>query len=785
MTKAYPLMEDWLFHRLPGRLLEEITADDAFDPSLAEEVSLPHSWFREEDPGRGLAVYRKTLSLPKGGKVFYLSFDGADQCCRVFADGIFLGSHAGGYSRFRFRLPEAAAAAGSLRVSVYLDNRLNEKVSPHFGDFTVFGGLYRKVELLCCDSLHFRRDDFGTDGVRVSAGLREDGAGLVRAACRLPEGAAGRVRYTLLDPEGNETVSLWSAGEAPAELILPSPRLWQGEKGAPLYTLRARLYPEDMDAFPETGREVSPSGAGIPGAPAEAKGTGAPSGAGIPESSPETGTPDAPSDEVCLRIGFRSLAMTPDRGLLLNGEPVRLRGVARHQDRAGVLAAASEDQIREDFDLIRDIGANAVRLSHYQHPAFTYDLCDERGLLAWAEIPMLKMTEDPDLLENARDQLTELILQNMHHPSIFCWGLQNEIAMFQDAPFMSAECEKLRETAHALDPLRPTACANLYPMRASSRLNGVTEMVGYNLYFGWYYGRPEDYGPWLDRFHARRGEVPLGISEYGVDGNPALHSESPHLKDYSEEYQALWHETVYPQIASRPWLWGSFVWNMFDFHSSRRNEGGVRARNLKGLVSWDRAVKKDAFYYYKSRWSADPFVHLCGRRFARRDRDTIAVKVYTNLPSVSLYLEDRLFGTAEAENGTAVFENVPLRMGENRLTALSGKCRDDCVLERVVSPDPSYALPEAEGAVTNWFLQGDAYTRQGYLSIQTRTDQLLDTPAAREVLREKIPALFQTLTETKVIPLGLSLKGILEHENTPKEMLEDINAALNQIPDED
>ncbi len=273
--------------------------------------------------------------------------------------------------------------------------------------------------------------------------------------------------------------------------------------------------------------------------------------------------------------------------------------MAKHQDFAGVFCAVSEEHIRKDFALIDEIGATGVRLSHYQHPQAAYERCDELGLLAWAEVPMLKMTESAALMENTEQQLRELILQNIHHPAIFCWGIQNEIAMFKDAPYMHENCRKLHAIVKELDPDRVSTAANLYPLKASSRLNEITDMIGYNVYFGWYYGDMTDYGTYLDRMHAARPSLPFGVSEYGVDTNIRLHSSQPHVKDYTEEYQALWCETVYEQIESRPWLWGSFVWNMFDFHSARRNEGGQRFINAKGLVTNDRETRKDAFYYYK------------------------------------------------------------------------------------------------------------------------------------------------------------------------------------------
>ena len=396
---------------------------------------------------------------------------------------------------------------------------------------------------------------------------------------------------------------------------------------------------------------------------------------------------------------------------------------------------------------------------------------------------MLKMTEDPGLLRNAKEQLRELILQNLHHPSIFCWGIQNEIAMFRDAPFMHERCEALHALVKELDPERLSACANLYPLKPKSRLNHQTDLVGYNLYFGWYYGEMTDFGAYLDRFHAAAPEVCLGVSEYGADCNVSLHSDAPRVKDYSEEYQALWHETVYPQLQSRSWLWGSFVWNMFDFSSARRDEGGLRFVNGKGLVSRDRQIKKDAFYYYKARWSAEPFVHLCARRFEKRCGESVEVKVYTNQPEITLTVNGKVFAAAKTANGTALFRDVPLAPGENRLEARGGEYTDALIWQRVETPEPSYALPDSGGGtVKNWFLSDDDITRQGYFSLNDTANDILDAPAARAVLERYVPEMVKVL-DSGVVPLGLTMKNILTYGEgaVDPDTLKAINGELNRI----
>ena len=731
--KRISLNEAWLFAKLP----------DGVYPTAAEQawetVTLPHTWYTDDEQYHGPALYRRTLAVDPAWNKAFLEFEGADQVCRVFVNGEEVGTHKGGYARFRFPVPDAALKSGALVIEALLDNRITPEVSPNFGDFTVFGGLYRNVGLLICGEDHFDYCYYGTDGVIARARIGSDGAGLLSLEPHVRTDKPGaEVDYTLTGPDG-EFAAEGSAGpNETLTLRVAEPKRWNGKQGVNFYTLRAAL---------RVGGETA--------------------------------------DETSVRVGFREISMDPETGLSLNGTRLRLRGVAKHQDRAEVFSAVSEAQIDEDFALIREVGANAVRLSHYQHPQHSYDRCDEEGLLTWAEIPMLKMTENEALFRNAEEQLKELILQNIHHPAIFCWGIQNEIGMFRDAPFMHEECRVLNALAKELDPNRLTTAANLYNVKPASELNAITDMVGYNLYFGWYYGDMQDYSQYLDTFHSARPTVPLGVSEYGVDSNTSLHAEEPKVKDYSEEYQALWHETVYPIFQSKPYLWGSFIWNMFNFSSDRRNEGGVRFINGKGLVTHDRALRKDAFYYYKAIWSSEPFVHLCASRFVKRARETVDVKVYTNLPTVTLYVNDRMPLTGRNNgNGTVLFSAVALEAGENRVRAVSGEHSDECVFERVETPEESYRLPEEAGTqVRNWFLSDDDTVKEGYYSIMDSAEDLL--AGARGVLERLLPDLLGVL-DGGGIPLGLSIKSILEWGNQAdiSELLKNLNDALHQVKKE-
>lgn len=737
------LNRSWQFCKLPGWNIDDLPAPEAGE--TAETVDLPHTWYDDdaEESYRGLTLYRKELTIAPEwrGKALYLDIPGADNHAKVCLNGTLAMEHKGGYSRFCVPVPAAAQEGETLDIQIWLTNAVCDDISPLFGDFTIFGGLYRGVSLLVEEPVHFDVCWYGTDGVPARTAV-ENGRGVVYLESHVAAEGPAEVRYTLTAPDGTPSARQTAQAGAPCTLTVEQPELWNGKAHPVLYTLTAELL----------------SGGAV-------------------------------TDTVTKQVGFRSIRMDPEKGFFLNGEPFRIRGVAKHQDFAGCFNAVTGTEIGQDFALIREIGANALRLSHYQHPQQTYDLCDREGYVVWAEVPMLKMTREPALIENIRQQLTELVLQNLHHPSICFWGIQNEIGMFRDTPDMYEHLAGMRALINTLDPGRLVTAANMYTVKFKSGLNHGTDMIGYNIYFGWYYGQMQGYDGFLDRYHAANPEMPLGISEYGVDANPALHSADPRVQDYTEEYQSLFHETVYPIFESKPYLWGSFVWNMFDFSSALRKDGGLRNLNGKGLVTYDRKTRKDAFYYYKAKWSAEPFVHLCGKRFAKRTEEAVEVKVYTNQPEATLSVNGGAGQTLPNNgNGTVRFAAVPLKKGENRICVTAGDCTDEMTLSRQDSPEPSYSLPgsNAGGPVKNWFLASDSLVREGYCSLESTAGDLLENPAAAVLLKEKLPqALYRTLTEQDVIPLGIELKSILSRSGFSAEELKALNDALNQIPAEE
>ena len=702
-------------------------------------VNLPHTWYTDEDPYSGPVLYTKRLELDPAWPAAFLEFDGADQCAEVYLGGKRIGSHKGAYSRFRIEIPEEVLRAGAAILTVRLTNEKSDTVSPNFGDFTVFGGLYRDVSLLVTEKNHFDYQYWGTDGLIVRPRLDQNGDGILSFEPHTvisPCEKEAQIHYQVLY-EGKNVADMTAPATQSVSIRIQDPHLWNGKDAAALYTVTASLICSEKT-----------------------------------------------DDTTSITTGFRDIRITPDQGLFLNARHLRLNGVSMHQDFAGCCSAISSKELDCNFQIIDEIGANALRLSHYQHSEETYSHCDRAGLLVWAEIPMLKMTDNPELMNNAKQQLTELILQNIHHPSIFCWGIQNEIGMFGEKDFMLEGCCQLSSLAHSLDASRPVTGANLYTVKAESGLNRVTDMVGYNLYFGWYYGKTSDYGPFLDHFHRVNPALPVGISEYGVDANPALHSSDPKVKDYSEEYQAKFHEEVYPQLTARPWLWGSFVWSLFDFSSARRKEGGVSFINQKGLVTRDRKIKKDAFYYYKAQWSQKPFVHICGRRFVKRMEDVIDIKVYTNEPEV------RLTGTSSPRTMTndgsniLCFHSVPLPDGANTFTVTGSSGQADTVtFEKTEKQEVSYSLPETEAGspVRNWFLAGDSFTKEGYFSVMDSLSDVLEDAGASAALDNTIPKIAKELKSDPAVPAGFTLLKILSYAKVSKDNIQKANDALNTV----
>jgi len=505
-------------------------------------------------------------------------------------------------------------------------------------------------------------------------------------------------------------------------------------------------------------------------------------------------------DEVSARAGVRSFSCDPDKGFILNGIPTPLRGVSRHQDMLYKGNALTREDHYSDARMIKELGANTIRLAHYQHSKDFYDACDELGFVVWAEIPFISVMEkDPAAHQNCITQLKELVLQNYNHPSICFWGISNEILIGGISGQLVENHKELNELCKRMDKTRLTTIAHVSMTPTSSPVHGITDVESYNHYFGWYGGKMEDNGPWFDKYHAEHPDIAIGLSEYGCEGIVTYHGPSPACKDYSEEYQALYHEHMAKVLEERPWIWSSHVWNMFDFGCAARNEGGVAGRNNKGLVTMDRKTKKDSYYIYKAYWNKEPMVHLCGRRYAQRAGETTEIRIYSNQPTVSLFVNGELESVKSAEK-VFVF-SVALKNGFNTILAVAGGVKDSMAIEKVDKEPDIYVLPEvnerAEG-VANWFrlagnldLKAPMEFPEGKYNVRCTMEEISKSPKAMEITAKaiKLATNFDLAPGQGMWDMMKTMKpedmANMAGSMMPEGFVESLNAQLIQISRED
>ncbi len=663
MRNIISLNEGWQFRK------------DGF--AEVESVNLPHTWNAIDgmdgggDYWRGKGIYEKTINradLPAGERVF-LEIPAANSSADVFVGGKHLIHHDGGYSCFRCDITAELADEVTIRIEV--DNAPNRTVYPQMADFTFYGGLYRGVKVIGVSESHFDLTTNGTPGIHVTPTVEgEDGRARVKVfTTNRKEGQV--IRYRLLS-DGQELKVHTTAAET-VDFVIKKVRLWDGKRDPHQYTMQAELM---------EGETVL--------------------------------------DTVSARFGVRSFSVDPERGFILNGREYPLRGVSRHQDRMGFGNALLPEHHAEDIDLICEVGATTIRLAHYQHDQYFYDLCDERGLVIWAEIPYISQ-HMPEGRENTMSQMTELITQCYNHPSICFWGLSNEITMNgPEDPDLLVNHRMLNNLVKKMDSTRLTTIAALSMCPMDATYLTIPDVVSYNHYFGWYGGETDQNGPWLDKFHAKNPNIPIGVSEYGCE---ALnwHSSQPFQGDYTEEYQAHYHEELIRQLYTRPYIWATHCWNMFDFGADARAEGGENGQNHKGLITIDRKYKKDAFYAYKAWLSDEPFVHICGKRYIDRVEDVTRVTVYSNQPQVELFANGESLGVKTAEDHFFYFD-VP-NAGETKLEAIAGDCRDESFLRKVEVFNEEYRMKEA-CAILNWF---DITAPEGRFSLNDKVGDIMAT----------------------------------------------------------
>jgi beta-galactosidase len=662
-----PLNSGWTFRLSSG------------GPAQWSRVDVPHTWNRIGNEGtqrsslsndsQGVGWYRLHFKTPPAaaGRRYFLQFDGVGTVADVWLNGTYLGQHAGAFQRFRFDVSSSLKSTGDNVLVVKADNThprpgaSTQNVIPLSGDFFVFGGIYRNVALIVTQSTHVDMLDFGGPGLYARTLDLNANAATVQIVGKLVNDAAQpravTVEFAVEDAAGLavastsiEATASARPGEVRAQLHVPHPRAWQGTRDPYLYrtvmTIRAQ------------GKLL---------------------------------------DRLVEPLGIRTVKMDPDRGFFLNGEHLFLQGASMHQDRPIKGWAISRADQLQDFDLLQELGANAVRLAHYQHDQVSYDQADVRGIVTWAEIPLVdKVSYDGSpaneaLTANARRQLIELIRQNYNHPSIAVWSLGNEIDLTATQTGVPSRptrlLQSLNELAKREDPARLTTFADCCETGNAPHINtaagatreaivGIADTIGYNRYFGWYTGQIDDFGAMLDAAHAHHPRLPIAVSEYGAGAALTQHSDdpaggpiNPHGRPHPEEYQNWYHERSWAMLEPRHYLWGVFIWNLFDFSTNSRNEGDLTDINEKGLVSYDRQTRKDAFYFYRANWNREPTLHLVGRRYVNRAYAVIDVEAYSNAAEAALTVNGKSIGVAPCAGGICRWRALHLSPGANGLEA--------------------------------------------------------------------------------------------------------------------
>ena len=615
-------------------------------------VDLPHTWNAQDalsgkiDYKRGIGNYEKNLFIrPEWkGKRLFIRFEGVNNIADVFINRRHIGEHRGGYGAFIFEITGKVEYGKENSILVRVNNGEQLDIMPLDGDFNFYGGIYRDVHLLITDETCISPLDYASPGVRLIQDSVSHRYAKVRAIVDLSNGSSGNqeveLNVRLLDgqrvvKEGTKNVNLSGNEVMQQELTfeIDQPHLWNGRQDPFLYQAEVTLF--------RNGQMV---------------------------------------DRVTQPLGLRFYRIDPDKGFFLNGKHLPLQGVCRHQDRSEVGNALRPQHHEEDVALMLEMGVNAVRLAHYPQATYFYDLMDKNGIIVWAEIPFVGpggyndkgFVDLPAFRANGKEQLKELIRQHYNHPSICVWGLFNELTELGDNPV--EYIKKLNVLAHQEDTTRPTTSAS----NQMGDLNFITDAIAWNRYDGWYGGTPADLGKWLDRMHKDHPEICIAISEYGA-GASIYHQQDSLVKTvptswwHPENWQTYYHIENWKTISSRPYVWGSFVWNMFDFGAAHRTEGDRPGINDKGLVTFDRKVRKDAFYFYKANWNREePMLYLTGKRNTVRTQHLQTITAFTNLSGAELFVNGKSYGKAIPDSYAILeWKNVELEPGENEIKVVS------------------------------------------------------------------------------------------------------------------
>ncbi|MGL5682862.1 MAG: beta-glucuronidase LacZ4 [Marinifilaceae bacterium] len=614
-------------------------------------VDIPHTWNAQDalagqwDYKRGIGNYTRSLPIDaalKGNRLF-LKFDGVNNVANVFINGKHLGEHRGGYGAFVFEITDVVKYGENNTLAVRVNNGEQLDIMPLVGDFNFYGGIYRDVHLLVTNNTCISPIDYASPGVYLVQQEVTEKEATVEARivlntispkqdvlCRVTVKDGDKViaeteREIVLNGNANQVENL--------NLKIKNPRLWNGAKDPFMYSV-------DVDLLSK-GQSI---------------------------------------DKITQPLGLRYFSVDPDKGFILNGQPLRLKGVCRHQDRAERGNALHFEHHKEDVDLMKEMGVNAVRLAHYPQATAVYDLMDSYGMVTWAEIPFIGpggyddkgYVNQPSFHANGKEQLKELIRQHYNHPSICFWGIFNELKEQGDNPV--EYIKELVTLAHEEDATRPTTAAS----NQGGALNYLTDLIAWNRYDGWYGGMPKNLGDFLDATHKRNPKMCIGISEYGAGASvyhqqDTLTKTSPTSWWHPENWQTWYHIENWKVIEQRPFVWGSFVWNMFDFGAAHRTEGDRPGINDKGLVTFDRKIRKDAFYFYKANWNSEPMVYLAEKRNSKRTRANQNFMVFSNAKQVELFVNGKSMGKVTPDNyAIARWDNIPISKGENTIFVTTG-----------------------------------------------------------------------------------------------------------------
>ncbi|GKX29655.1 beta-galactosidase [Vallitalea longa] len=732
--------------------------------SEMKEIKLPHTWngIDGQDGGndyyRGVGWYVKELEIEENhhGRIF-LDFQGVNSVCDVYLNGQHMGKHEGGYSGFRYDITDYVSSDNILEVAV--DNSHIEDVYPLFADFTFYGGIYRDVNIIYTDDIHFDLLDLASSGIYVSQkNITNEKAEVNILAKVVNSGNPSEVgcQISWVDENGGiiltdeQIKTIEKQGEFSFDIEIHNPNLWNGIENPYLYNVIVTL---------ATGNEEI--------------------------------------DRKEIPTGLRYFKFDEQEGFFLNGRHMKLRGVSRHQDRESVGNALTEEHQIEDMELIKEVGANSIRLAHYQHNQFFYDLCDKAGMVVWAEIPYISKTSDIDnTASNAIIQMRELIRQNYNHASILMWGVQNEIGIMEEKKSLEQIVREIHDVAKEEDTTRVTTQAQVMMTPEDDPSHYVTDIMAWNKYYGWYVDEVEDFEIFINSFRSKNPNRAFGISEYGAEGILSWHTDNPKVKDYSEEYHALYHEKALKIFNKYDFVWGTYVWNMFDFGSDMRDEGGVKGRNNKGLVTFDRTTRKDAFYWYQSMWSKKPMIHINSKRFVERHTDNIEVKVYSNQDNVTLMNNGNPIELLK-KDGTIFLFRVDLTEGDNEIVAVAGDLKDSIIFKKVAEKNMKYVLPEEETKkgimvnndenVKNWFSMDldetieDFEFKKGYYSIKDKISAILENEEGESVLRKYLCSMLEHEMFNMIKGMPLSSVFSLQKDMFPKLLQLNVNKELSKI----